>query len=95
MLFLLGWFSAVPPSRGLRDGATLVVVAGSRGDGVASAPCMSCPKVTWLQSLGGEVATCGLHPVEETGKEGPGMVIVMGLKLQRMVQHGGVAGEGM
>lgn len=62
---------------------------------MASAPCMSCPKVTWLQSLGGEVVTCGLHPVEEMGKEGPGMVIVMGLKLQRMVQHGGVAGEGM
>lgn len=52
VLFLLGCFSAVPPCRGLRGGAAPVVTAGSRGDGVTSAPCVSHPKVTWLLSLG-------------------------------------------
>lgn len=69
VLFLLGWFSAVPPCR---CGTAPVIVAGSRGDGVVSAPRMSCPEVTWLRSLGGEVATCGLHPVEETVREAQG-----------------------
>lgn len=52
-------------------------------------------KVTWLQSLGGEVSPCGLHPVEEIGEGGPGMVFAMGLKLQGALWHRGVAGEGM
>lgn len=40
------------PCRGLRGGAALVVTAGSRGDGVASAPRVSHSEVTWLLSLG-------------------------------------------
>lgn len=56
---------------------------------MASAPCMFCPEVTWLWSLGGEVATCGLHPVDEMGEGGPEMVLVTGLKLQRAVWHRG------
>lgn len=73
-----------------------MVVAGSRGDGVASAPRVFPPQghlapVTWCS----EAATRGLHPAEETGEGGPGMVLVMGLELQRAVWHRGVAGEGM
>lgn len=64
-----------------------MVVAESRGDGVVSAPCMSRSGhlvVRWPP------VGC---IVEEMGEGGQGLVLVMGLKLQRAVQHSGVAGE--
>lgn len=90
VLFLLGCFSAVLSlQRAQRWCSSGGHSREQRGWGGFCSPCVPpwghLAPVTWCS----EVAVHGLHPAEETGKGGPGMVLVMGLKLQGAGWHRG------